>query len=146
MVMLKRKILGSAFLSTALILGACGDKEEVSDPPTADAVESEFGFTSFDLDIDTAEQRDAVEASFEVDATGVEAEYVSSLDSKKLHGDEAYEFLKPIFTDLALTKDMEKEEVMEKVLTAFGISEYTEFDLEVQYEDGQEIEYKDLKK
>ena len=41
---------------------------------------------------------------------------------------------------------MEKEEVMEKVLTAFGISEYTEFDLEVQYEDGQEIEYKDLKK
>lgn len=75
----------------------------------------------------------------------MEAEYVNSLDSQKLHGDEAYEFLKPIFTDLALTNDMTKEEVIEKVNTAFGISDYTEFDLEILYEDGQEIEYKDNK-
>ncbi|MER2260935.1 MAG: YusW family protein [Psychrobacillus sp.] len=141
----KGKLVSGILLSSALVLGACGDKEEVSDPPTTEAVESEFGFTSFDLDIDTAEQRDAVEASFEVEKNGVEAEYVNSLDSQKLHGDEAYEFLKPIFTDLALTKDMDKEEVMEKVLTAFGITDYTEFDLEVLYEDGQEIEYKDKK-
>ncbi|MEK4523796.1 YusW family protein [Psychrobacillus sp. FSL W7-1457] len=145
MISSKGKVLSSTFLSAALLLGACGDKEEVSDPPTTEAVESEFGFTSFDLDIDTAEQRDAVEASFEVETNGVEAEYVNSLDSQKLHGDEAYEFLKPIFTDLALTNDMTKEEVIEKVNTAFGISDYTEFDLEILYEDGQEIEYKDNK-
>ncbi|NME05331.1 YusW family protein [Psychrobacillus sp. BL-248-WT-3] len=145
MISTKGKVLSSIFLSSALLLGACGDKEEVSDPPTTEAAESEFGFTSFDLDIDTAEQRDAVEASFEVETNGVEAEYVNSLDSQKLHGDEAYEFLKPIFTDLALTKDMTKEEVIEKVNTAFGISDYTEFDLEILYEDGQEIEYKDNK-
>lgn len=141
----KVKLLSSVFLSSALLLGACGDKEEVNDPPTTEAAESEFGFTSFDLDIDTAEQRDAVEASFEVETNGVEAEYVNSLDSQKLQGDEAYEFLKPIFTDLALTNDMNKEEVMEKVLTAFGITDYTEFDLEILYEDGQEVEYKDKK-
>lgn len=145
MISSKGKVLSSTFLSAALLLGACGDKEEVSDLPTTEAVESEFGFTSFDLDIDTAEQRDAVEASFEVETNGVEAEYVNSLDSQKLHGDEAYEFLKPIFTDLALTNDMTKEEVIEKVNTAFGISDYTEFDLEILYEDGQEIEYKDNK-
>lgn len=145
MISTKGKVLSSIFLSSVLLLGACGDKEEVSDPPTTEAVESEFGFTSFDLDIDTAEQRDAVEASFEVETNGVEAEYVNSLDSQKLQGDEAYEFLKPIFTDLALTSDMDKEEVMEKVLTAFGITDYTEFDLEVLYEDGTEIEYKDNK-
>lgn len=141
----KGKLVSGILLSSALVLGACGDKEEVSDPPTTEAAESEFGFTSFDLDIDTAEQRDAVEASFEVEKNGVEAEYVNSLDSQKLHGDEAYEFLKPIFKDLALTNDMTKEEVIEKVNTAFGISDYTEFDLEVLYEDGQEIEYKDNK-
>lgn len=145
MISTKGKVLSSIFLSSALLLGACGDKDEVSDPPTTEAAQSEFGFTSFDLDIDTAEQRDAVEASFEVDTNGVEAEYVNSLDSQNLKGDEAYEFLKPIFNDLALTKDMAKEEVIEKVLTAFGISDYTEFDLEVLYEDGQEIEYKDKK-
>lgn len=145
MISTKGKLLSSVFLSSALLLGACGDKEEVNDPPTTEAAESEFGFTSFDLDIDTAEQRDAVEASFEVETNGVEAEYVNSLDSQKLQGDEAYEFLKPIFTDLALTNDMNKEEVMEKVLTAFGITDYTEFDLEILYEDGQEVEYKDKK-
>jgi len=141
----KYSIIGSVLFSTALLLGACADKDEVKDPPTADAAKKEFGFHSFDLDIDTPDHKDAIEASFDVDVSDTEAEYVNRIEPVKLSGDKAYAELEPIFKDLALTKDMSKDEVIEKVTKAFDVEDYTEFELEVEYSDGEYKDYNDKK-
>ncbi|MEI4769115.1 YusW family protein [Psychrobacillus sp. FJAT-51614] len=141
----KYVLFGSSILSMALLLGACGENEEMENAPDADTAQSEFGFQAFDLDIDTAEHKDAIDASFDIDVSETEAEYENKLESKKLAGDEAYEALKPIFKDLALTKDMNKEETIEKVSKAFGVEDYTEFELEIEFSDGDTQEFSDSK-
>jgi len=141
----KQTIYGALFLSGSLLLGACGDNDEVKDAPTSEESESAFGFRSFDLDIDTVDQNDAIDASFDIDVSETEAEYINKSEDIKLSGDEAYSKLEPIFTELKLTKDMTKEEVIEKVTQAFGAEEYTEFDLEVEFSDGDEQEFSDHK-
>lgn len=141
----KYPILGSAILSSVFLLGACGDKEEVSDAPDKETAQSEFGFHSFDLDIDTADQNDAIDASFDIDISETEAEYVNQLESINLSGNEAYAELEPIFKKMGLTKDLSKEEAIEKVLQAFGVEDYTEFELELEFSEGDKQEFKDRK-
>lgn len=143
--MKKHSIFGSALLSTALLLGACGDNEEVTDTVDTSQAQNEFGFQAFDLDIDTAEHNDAIDASFDIDVSETEAEYENKLESKNLTGNEAYAELEPIFKDLALTKDMSKEDVIAKVSKAFGAENYTEFELEVEFSDGDNQEFSDKK-
>ncbi len=141
----KLSLYATALLSTTLVLGACNDKEIVKNGPTNEEAQSEFGFRSFDLDIDTAEKRDAIEASFDLDMSETEAEYKSKLDNIRLSGDKAYSELQPIFKELGLTKDMTREEVIEKVSQAFGAADYTKFDLEIEFSDGSEQEFSDMK-
>ncbi|WP_144510291.1 YusW family protein [Bacillus sp. FJAT-22090] len=143
--MKKYSIFGSIFLSTVLLLGACGDKEEVKNAPTEDKIVSEFGFRSFDLEVDTPDHKEAIEASFDIDISETEAEYVNRIEPKDLKGDKAYKELEPIFKELGLTKDMKKDEVIEKVSQAFEVEDYTKFNLEVEFPDGDEKEYKDEK-
>ena len=69
----KKSLFAVALLSAALVLGACGDKEVVKNPPTTEEVENEFGFRSFDLDVGTADEKDAIEASFDLDMSETEA-------------------------------------------------------------------------
>lgn len=142
---MNKTVVGSILLSTAFMLSACGDKEQVKDAPDSSEAQSEFGFQAFDLDIDTAEQKDAIDASFDIDVSETEAEYENKLENKKLTGDEAYAELEPIFKELALTKDMSKEEVIEKVTGAFGVEDYTEFELELEFADGDTQEFQDRK-
>jgi len=139
----KISLSATVLLSAALVLGACGDK--VKNPPTNEEVQSEFGFRSFDLDVDTADKKDAIEASFDLEMSETEAEYKNKLTDIKLSGDKAYNELQPIFKELALTPDMTSEEVIEKVSEAFGVTDYTEFDLEINFADGSEQEYSAMK-
>lgn len=127
------------------MLGACNDKEVVKNIPTNEEVQSEFGFRSFDIDIDTATKKDAIEASFELAMSETEAKYKNELKDIKLSGDKTYSELQPIINELALTQDMTREEVIEKVYQALVVVDYTEFDLEIEFTDGCEQEYSDMK-
>ena len=144
MVMVK-KLAISMGIFLSLGLAGCGDEENLSEPVSSDNAESEFGFVSFELDIDTAESRDAVEVSFEVEPNETQAEYVNRLENQKLNGDEAYNYLKPIFQNLDIQKGMEQEEVISRVLKEFNVSDYIEFELDIEFQDRTEVEYKDLK-
>ena len=53
--------------------------------------------------------------------------------------------VQPIFKALALTSAMTREEVIEKVAEAFDVADYTEFDLEIDFTDGIEQDYSDMK-
>ena len=135
----------TALLSLALVLGACADKDVVENAPSNEEVQNEFGFRSFSLDVDTIDQKDAVEASFDLDVSETEAEYTDKLKDIKLSGDEAYTELEPIFKDLGLTKEMTREEVIENVSKAFDVEDFAEFDLEIEFPDGTEQDYSELK-
>lgn len=129
-----------------LLLGACGADNKVKGSQTPEEAETDLGFTSFELEVDTKDHKGAIEAYLEMNGSNIEAEYVNRIEPKKLKGDKAYDELKPILKDLGLTKEMTKDEVIENVSTAFEVEDYTKFDLEVEYSDGEEKEYKDTKK
>ncbi|WP_313894043.1 YusW family protein [Psychrobacillus sp.] len=143
--MKKYSIYGSALIAAILLLSACGDKEQVKDAPDADTAETEFGFRSFDLEVDTKDHKDAIEASFDIDVSETEAEYVNRMEPLDLKGDKAFSELEPIFKELELTKDMSKDEVIEKVSKAFEVEDYTNFELEVEFSDGDNKDYFDQK-
>lgn len=144
--MKKYSIYGSILLVVALLLGACGDANKVEGSSTPEEAETDLGFTSFELEVDTVDHKGAIEAYLEMNGSKIEAEYVNRIEPQKLKGDKAYDELKPLLKDLGLTKEMTKDEVIENVSKAFEVEDYTKFDLEVEYSDGEEKEYKDTKK
>ncbi|PJK16741.1 hypothetical protein CQS04_06200 [Chryseomicrobium excrementi] len=146
-----------AFLasSSVLLLAACGettDNTVETDPADSSPVENnqsatptDYGFTSFDLSIDTPDERDAIDVDYETGRSGTEIEYQNVLEDVNLGGDEAGTALEPIFTNLNLTADMAKEDVLSTVTEAFGVTEYRDFELEVEFEDGKEVKWEDTK-
>ncbi|WP_391207079.1 YusW family protein [Psychrobacillus sp. L4] len=145
MKMKKYSIYGSALLVIALLLGACGDKEKVKSAAKVDEEKSEFGFQSFDLEVDTPDHKDAIEVSMVIKGSTIEADYVNRMEPKKLKGDKAYEELRPMLKKIELSKDMSKDDVIKNVSKAFDVEDYTKFDLEVEFTDGKHKVYKDEK-
>lgn len=144
MMQMKKYFTYSSLLLMVFLLGACTDGGRVKSA-TADESESELGITSFDLEIDTKDHKEAIEASVEIEGSTIEAEYVNRIEPKKLKGDKAYDELKTKIKDIGLTKDMKKDEVIEKVTKTFDVEDYTKFELEVEFSDGEQKEYKDKK-
>lgn len=154
------KLLSTTLLTSALILGACGGNNDeteenvpngtivnpeedntVDETFTEENPENEFGFINFDLHIDTPDNADAVVAQYNVESE--EALYINMHVASNVQGDAAYELLEPIFTELQPMKAMSDEEVIQRVVSAFEVEEYTKLDLEIEYEDGETKTYTD---
>lgn len=161
MINTKYKILSTTFLTTALILGACGGnnndesdenvpKSTVVNPEEESTVdetfkdenpENEYGFTNFNLHIDTSDNPDAVVAQY--NAESEEAVYFNMHTASNSQGDAAKALLQPIFIELQPKKAMSDEEVIQRVASVFEIDEYTKFDLKIKYDNGETITYTD---
>lgn len=149
--------------SSALILGACGNDEQVTEPvtnetsETADGVEDAnpegglseentggvvFGFTDFELDVDMPDQDDALKVSYEEDKDKVEAEYEDKASNEVLTGNDAFDKIEPLLSELEITAEMADDEVINKVIEVFSIDEgYESVDVEVTYPDGTDKDY-----
>lgn len=138
-----------------LLLTACGeatDNTVETDPADSSPVESNesvtptnYGFTSFDLSIDTPDDNDAIDVDYETGRSGTEIDYQNKLEETSLGGDEAGTALDPIFSNLEVTPETSQEEVISKITEAFGVTEYQDFELEVEFEDGTEVKWEDTK-
>ena len=156
----KYKLLSATLLTSALILGACdGNNDEteeivpngnvvhpeedntVDESLTDENPESEYGFTNFDLHVDIPNNPDAVVAQYNVKSE--EALYINMHVASNVQGDAAYALLQPIFIELQPMKAMSDEEVIQRVKSAFEIDEYTNLNLEIEYEDGETKTYTD---
>lgn len=134
-----------------VLLAACGESTDntvETDPADSSPVESNeavtptnYGFTSFDLSIDTPEENDAIDVDYETGRSGTEIDYQNKLEDTSLGGDEAGTALEPIFSSLELTPEMSQEDVISKITEAFGITEYQDFELEVKFEGGKEVKW-----
>ncbi|OZS77600.1 hypothetical protein CF394_10345 [Tetzosporium hominis] len=138
-----------------LLLTACGeatDNTVETDPADSSPVESNesvtptnYGFTSFDLSIDTPDDNDAIDVDYETGRSGTEIDYQNKLEDTSLGGDEAGTALDPIFSNLEMTPEMSQEEIISKITEAFGVTDYQDFELEVEFEDGTEVKWEDTK-
>lgn len=162
----KFKVLTSTFLTSALLLGACGDnndepeenelnetevqkqEETTEKEPAVETTEEEpkeVTFESFNLNIDTADTKDAVVALYSKEPK--DSLYSNELDDAEIQGEEAKELLQSVLGELQLTKDMAEEDVIQRVSLAFGIEEYKSFQLEIAFNGETEAKtYKDPKK
>lgn len=160
--MTNKKIpMATGFLfSSGLLLGACGNDEEVNEPITEEAIDYEgveeanpgggleneniggevFGFTDFELEVEHADQGDLLKATYEEDRDQVEAEFENS--DSTLEGDEAFDTLEPYLAELELNADMGNDEVIAHIIEVFDIApDYESIELDVTYQDGTDKEY-----
>lgn len=163
--MINRKFpVAAGFLfSSILLLGACGNEEQVTEPVTDEASETNdgvedanpegglaeeniggevFGFTDFELDVDYPDQDDALTVSYEEIKDQVEAEYEDKLSNETLAGNEAFDKIEPLLAELELTEDMPEEDVISKVTEVFSIEpDFESIEVEVTYPEGTDKEY-----
>lgn len=134
----------------ALLLTACGDNEEVKNPPenaptegqgqTADAA---YSFTSFELDADYANVNDALDISYDNEKNDIEASYEDRENKKNLTGDDAMTELESKFSSFSFDENTPDDEVMTAVVEAFNIpDDAKKVEVDIKYVGGTEKEYK----
>ncbi|MDN4606089.1 YusW family protein [Sporosarcina highlanderae] len=149
-------------LFAVLILGACGnsnkdvgkgpDKPLQQDNTLSVKTDVEggsldsgkgYGFDKFDLEIEVDGQ-EVVDVQYAV-AKSHSASYKNKLAGLNLEGTEAFNKLDKLFMDINLTKDMAKQDVIDKIMKWFGLDTYTRFELEVDFDDGTKLDIDESK-
>lgn len=160
--MKKYSLITTTFLTVTLLLGACGtnndeesteektpngtvtnpqEDETVNQLQTDENFQKEISFQYFNLNIGTNENENIIHAEVDMKDSEVDAIYKNVSASADLKGDDAYTLLVPIFVELDLTKEMREEEVIDRVTEQFEITEFTNFELEIEFKDGDNKVY-----
>lgn len=159
----KMPIATGLLFSSMLILGACGNEDQVTEPITEDTSQSNdgvedanpegglseenvggkvFGFTDFELDVDYPDQDDALKVSYDEEQDKVESEYEDKNANENLSGNDAFDKIEPMLAELKLTADMADEDVINKVIEVFSIEpDYESIEVDVTYPDGTDKDY-----
>lgn len=154
---MKKLTLLTAVIFVFLIMSGCNtDDEKVSQAPEdvpveenemnnkADTNEDEeppFTFTSFDLDVEYAENIE-FDVDYENERDGMDAEIKNDKDNSRLLGDEAFAELRPIFEQFTFDQNTAEDEVFAQVRDGFSIEDdFQSLELEITYLDGSKKEY-----
>ncbi|GEM_PF-5757193 len=154
----KLMTMGTVLFAGMLVAGGCGnaskeadndnrdeadiittDEKEGGDRDTGDA----YGFNDFNLEIDTNGE-DAVDAEYKVEKD-FEPEYENKQTNLDLKGQKAMDELDKMFIATNLESNMSGEEARDKILEYFQLDEYSKFKLDVKFDDGKTLNYKDEK-
>src|SRR5699024_486694 len=144
-----------------LIVAACGNNDAVTNPPenstaeqqqqetqktdetnTESTAEAPYAFIEIELEVDFDDTKDAIEVEYEYDTNETEASYDDYEQDIHLSGKEAIEKLDEIFSSFTVTEDTANEEVLNTVIEAFDIPEDATIDLDIEFPNGTEKEYK----
>ncbi|MGO1057508.1 YusW family protein [Planococcus sp. FY231025] len=159
------RLLPALIFSSVLVLGACGESDEVNEPvgnesqtepapktgeaspgggTDEDSIGGEtFGFTELSVEAGYPELDDAISIEYEEDRDNIFAEYKNRFTEDDLSGDEAMQQMEQSLQKLELTADTTDEEAITQIVEAFGLEEgYEYIEAEVRYPDGTEKEYK----
>ena len=100
-------------------------------------------YKEFNLEIESDERELSVE--FKQKSYGIYAEFEFEEDGKKdieLESKAAFDYLLPILQNLQIDASMSKNEIVDRVLTAFDWTfSYEEFEIEVKFMDGSYIDF-----
>jgi len=152
------KLFGTILFAGALFISGCGnDSADVVDgnkdePLIANKDESVggslehgdgYGFTEFDLSIDI-DGKDAIDIDYNVEGKA-EAEYKNELTNVNVEGPKAMDEVNKLFMNILITNDTPEDVVIEKVLKFLRVENYSEFELEVDFDDGTRLDIEDKK-
>jgi hypothetical protein len=158
----KTSVVACFMLSTALLVGACGDKEEVTKDVTnnntnndieddapgenpADTGENEnYGFSKFELEVDYPDQEEAIDVNYEEEKDSTEAEYKNVADNvSDVTGNDAMANLRPLLVGLQIKEDMTDEDIINRVVETFDIQDnYTKIDVNITWHNDTKKEIK----
>ncbi|MBB4823343.1 putative FlaG/YvyC family protein [Sporosarcina luteola] len=105
----------------------------------------EIDYAEFDLSVDYGKDQ---EYEIEIDQENgtVEAKVEDELNNRFLHGQEAFDDIYPKLQQLTITKDTKLQDAIQQVLTTFDLADnYTQFDLEIKFQDNTKIDFEDKK-
>lgn len=132
----KRTIHILALCTAMLVLSACTNRNLVTNPPSETAEESlgeTYGFTQFNVAIDTKEMKQALTANYDEKRDKTEAIYENKIEDLYLHGNAAMDKLDTIFNDLSIEPDMDAEDMVKKASEAFEVIDYTTLKLTIKF-------------
>lgn len=128
------------------------EDQESSDPADDESIEEddkntkmkELEFAEFELEVEYDDDKE-YEAEIEKKPSGeYKSELEDELTNTHLKGDEAFDHIYPILEKLSFGKDAPMDEVIDETLQAFELdANYDEFEIEVTFHDGTELEYED---
>ena len=106
--------------------------EDKTDTPK-ESIGDTYGFTIFNLTIDTKDTKNAIVANYDEKSDKTEAIYENKLEESFLHGNKAMDKLNTIFEELSLEPDMDAEDIIKKASEAFEVIDYTTLKLDVKF-------------
>lgn len=124
-----------------------GAEEEAANQEDMQAMLEILDFYEIELEVSYGPDQE-FEVEIEHHSNGdVEAEVEDELNDVDLNDDvEAFNYIYPYVKNLKVSKDMDKQSVIDAVLQAFDLeADYEKFEVEFEFEDGVELEFEDKK-
>jgi len=146
-------LFGTILFASVLLIGGCGnsnkkvvdgnkDEPLITSEPEDEGGSMEtgngYGFSEFDLEIDI-DGADAIDLDYKVEKK-IEAEYDNEIQDLHLKDGPAMTEIHELFMYIKITKDTPDDEVKQKILQYLQIEDYSKFDLEVVFDNGQLLE------
>ncbi|WP_251137627.1 YusW family protein [Exiguobacterium sp. s168] len=160
--MKKQRLTGygvATLFAMSLMLAGCGNDEASTDKveegstnsnTTDDTMQdkdtvtknadTDYGFNSLSIEADVEGDNDALDISYDRDNDGTEAEYRYKGEQKQ--GDDAMAELDAKFKNLKIDVDTSDNEVIGEVERVFAIQDASRLEVEIEFSDGTEKEYK----
>ena len=147
------RMLSIAGVSSILLLGGCSSKDEAPDNDDAVSIEDEsegstvntgdgYGFTDFDLTIKKDDKK--IETDYE-DVKPDDAEYVNEFQEVDLEGNEAIDDMHKMFMEILIDSGTTEDEAIDRILQWYGLDDYDEFKLDVDFTDDKSLNIDDKK-
>ena len=151
MAKMMKSLLPSVFLISTILLGACANDDEVTNDTTnnntaddiedtetgenpANVVGESFDFKGIDIEIDVADQEDAIIVHYEEKKDATDVQYKNTLTNEDVQGSDAMTLLEPIFEKLSIAESHTNEEVVRQLAEGFGVGDkYTELKAEITF-------------
>lgn len=149
----------ATLFAMSLMLSGCGNDEASTDKVEEGSTNSnttddtmkdkdsvtknadmDYGFNSLSIEADVDGDNDAIDISYDRDKDGTEAEYRYKDEQKQ--GDDAMAELDAKFKNLNLDANTSEKKVIAEVERVFAIQDASRLEVEIEYSDGTEKEYK----
>ena len=126
------------FISTMLIIGACSNqnivtKDSDEEDTSTESLGSIYGFSQFNLSVDTKEMKGMLIVDYEEKRDKTEAVYENKVEDLYLHGDDAMEKLESIFEELEFEPDMPEEDLIKITAETFEVKDYEKLKLTIKF-------------
>ncbi|WP_251138285.1 MULTISPECIES: YusW family protein [Exiguobacterium] len=160
--MKKQRLTGygvATLFAMSLMLAGCGNDEASTDKveegstnsnTTDDTMQdkdtvtknadTDYDFNSLSIEAVVDGDNDAIDISYDRDNDGTEAEYRYKGEQKQ--GDDAMAELDAKFKNLKIDADTSEKEVISEVERVFAIQDASRLEVEIEFSDGTEKEYK----